>query len=172
MQIGKQLQQRRKEQGMSQELLAEKLHISRQSISKWENGSSLPSFANVVAISELFDLSLDELIKGDEDLMKELEKGSKINKALLIVLVGVAGAIIAFILSTTVFNISYDVLYNWLALPIWISFFALIWSIKWKNIDKIVSKWTTVIAIIWITVSLWPHLYELVAGFLDGFNHR
>jgi len=60
MQIGKQLQQRRKEQGMSQELLAEKLHISRQSISKWENGSSLPSFANVVAISELFDLSLDD----------------------------------------------------------------------------------------------------------------
>lgn len=172
MQIGKQLQQRRKEHNMSQETLAEQLHISRQSVSKWENGTSLPSFANVVAISELFDISLDELIKGDENLMEELEKGPKMNKAAFAVIIGVTLGIIGYILSTTVFHISEDSMYSWTTLPLLISFFALIWSIKWKNIDKIISKWTVPLAIIWITLIMIPNIYELVAGFLDGFNHR
>ncbi|WP_125589100.1 helix-turn-helix domain-containing protein [Companilactobacillus jidongensis] len=172
MQIGVQIQQRRTQNNMSQETLAEKLHISRQSISKWENGTSLPSFANVVAISELFDISLDELIKGDENLMNELEKGPKMNKAAFAVIIGFTLAIVLYIFSTTVLHISEDSMYNWLTLPIFISFFGLIWSIKWKNIDKIVSKWTVPLAIIWITITMIPNIYDLVTGFLDGFNHR
>lgn len=63
---------------MSQNELAEKLHLTRQSISKWENGTMLPSFANVIAISELFGVSLDELIKGDAALMDKLKDDGKI----------------------------------------------------------------------------------------------
>ncbi|KRK78890.1 helix-turn-helix domain-containing protein [Companilactobacillus nodensis] len=135
MQIGTQLQQRRKEHNMSQEALADKLHISRQSISKWENGTSLPSFANVVAISELFDISLDELIKGDENLMKELEKGPKINKAAFAVIIGIALGIVAYIMSTTVFHLSEDTVSSWIMLPLIPSFIGLVWSIKWRFLN-------------------------------------
>lgn len=172
MQIDKRLQQHRKKHNMSQEDLAEQLHISRQSVSKWENGTSLPSFANVVAISELFDISLDELIKGDENLMKELENGPKMNKAGFVVVTGISLSIIAYIFLTAVFHLPEDNLYNWITIPIIVSFVGLVLSIKWRNIDKVISKWTVTLAIIWITLMMIPNIYDIVAGFLDGSNHR
>ncbi|WP_260152149.1 helix-turn-helix domain-containing protein [Lentilactobacillus hilgardii] len=70
MKIGKVLQVQREKRHWSQAELAEKLSISRQSISKWEQEVALPSFANVVAISDLFKISLDDLIK---DLWSEVK---------------------------------------------------------------------------------------------------
>lgn len=55
----------RAQYGYSQEALAEKLHISRQAISKWELGITLPEIENVVVISEFFDVSIDYLLKDD-----------------------------------------------------------------------------------------------------------
>ena len=51
----------RKQSGMSQEKLAEKLGVSRQAITKWETGSGIPDIENIMAISSLFNISIDEL---------------------------------------------------------------------------------------------------------------
>ena len=55
----------RAQYGYSQEALAEKLHVSRQAISKWELGITLPEIENVLVISEFFDVSIDYLLKDD-----------------------------------------------------------------------------------------------------------
>ena len=57
----------------SQEELAKKMHISRQSISKWETGKSLPTTDQIILLSEIFDCSLDTLLKGD----KKMEEKAK-----------------------------------------------------------------------------------------------
>ena len=66
MQIGNKINQLRKLSGMTQEQLAEKLNVSRQTISKWESGSSTPDIESVVKVSEIFQVSLDDLLKEGE----------------------------------------------------------------------------------------------------------
>ena len=51
--------------GLSQEEFAEKLGVSRQAVSKWERGEAYPDTDNLIAISEMFDMSIDELLNGD-----------------------------------------------------------------------------------------------------------
>lgn len=63
MQLNEKLQILRKEAGLSQERLAEKLGVSRQAVSKWESGQSTPDIENLSALSDLFGVTLDELIK-------------------------------------------------------------------------------------------------------------
>lgn len=71
MQLGKKIKQLRKLSGMTQEQLAEKLNVSRQALSKWENGTSMPDIESVMRISTLFQISLDELLYKEEAKMKE-----------------------------------------------------------------------------------------------------
>ena len=66
MSISAKIQQLRKNNGLSQEQLAEKLEVSRQAISKWENGTSYPDIEKLVLISELFNVSTDYLIKDEK----------------------------------------------------------------------------------------------------------
>ena len=65
MSLGEKIREQRKQAGLSQEQLAEKLKVSRQAITKWETDKGIPDVANLIAISDEFGLSLDELIKGD-----------------------------------------------------------------------------------------------------------
>ena len=62
MEFNNKLYKLRKQKGFSQEELANRLNVSRQTISKWEVGESTPDMENLVAISELFEISLDELV--------------------------------------------------------------------------------------------------------------
>lgn len=71
MNVGKQIQNLRKQHQMSQEALAEKIFVSRQTISNWENERSYPDIHNLLMLSVLFDVSLDELVKGDVKMMKK-----------------------------------------------------------------------------------------------------
>ena len=64
MTFGERLYQLRKEKSLSQEDLAEQLHVSRQSISRWENGSASPDFEKASQLSQLFGMTLDYLING------------------------------------------------------------------------------------------------------------
>ncbi len=66
MTISEKILKLRKEKGLSQEALAEKLGVSRQSVSKWETSGVLPDIDNIVAMSELFGVSTDFLLKNDE----------------------------------------------------------------------------------------------------------
>ena len=59
------LQQLRKENGYSQDALAEKLGLSRQAISKWERGESSPDTDNLIALAELYHMTLDQLLGGE-----------------------------------------------------------------------------------------------------------
>ena len=52
----------RRKAGLSQEELASRLEVSRQAVSKWENGTSDPSTSNLIALAKLFDLSAEELL--------------------------------------------------------------------------------------------------------------
>lgn len=55
----------RKQAGMSQEQLAEKLGVSRQAVTKWETGAGIPDIENIMAISALFDISIDDLLSNE-----------------------------------------------------------------------------------------------------------
>ena len=61
----------RKKAMLSQEELASKLGVSRQAVSKWETGESIPDMNNLAALAEIFDVSLDWLIKGEEEKRQE-----------------------------------------------------------------------------------------------------
>lgn len=65
MNLGDKIKECRKQAGLSQEQLAERLNVSRQAITKWETNKGIPDIANLIAISDEFGLSLDELIKDD-----------------------------------------------------------------------------------------------------------
>ena len=71
MELGQQLKAHRKELGISQDELAEKIFVSRQSISNWENNTTYPDIHTLLLLAETFGVSLDELIKGDVEEMKE-----------------------------------------------------------------------------------------------------
>ena len=71
MELSKKIYQLRKLAGMTQEQLAEKLNISRQTLSKWENGTSVPDVESVVRLSVLFHTSLEELLLEEENRAEE-----------------------------------------------------------------------------------------------------
>ena len=61
----------RKQRGYSQETLAEKLGVSRQAVSKWERGESSPDTDNLIALANIYEISLDELLKGNDPARSE-----------------------------------------------------------------------------------------------------
>jgi transcriptional regulator with XRE-family HTH domain len=65
----------RKKQGMSQEQLAEALNLSRQAVSKWERGESSPDTDNLIALAEIYDISLDELVGLDNGSARKRQNG-------------------------------------------------------------------------------------------------
>lgn len=64
MKFNEKLIEIRKKQGLSQEELGMELQVSRQTISKWETGQSYPDFQRLVMLSDYFNMTLDELVKG------------------------------------------------------------------------------------------------------------
>lgn len=97
MTFGERLYQLRKEKNLSQEELAEQLDVSRQSVSRWENGTASPDFDKTVRLSEIFGVTTDYLIKGEEQVPipappkeppKELPVWRKILSVVLLVLGG------------------------------------------------------------------------------------
>lgn len=71
MELGTQIRKYRNERTLSQEALAEKVYVSRQTVSNWENDKSYPDVKSLMLLSEVFEVSLDQLIKGDVEIMKE-----------------------------------------------------------------------------------------------------
>ena len=71
MELEKQLKKYRAELKLTQEELAEKAYVSRQTVSNWETGKSYPDIHSLLLLSDLFHVSLDELVKGDIKTMEE-----------------------------------------------------------------------------------------------------
>ncbi len=90
MEIAKRIQELRKQSGMSQEELANQMHISRQAVSKWEAQASLPDLENIITLSDLFHVSTDYLLKGVEEKKDKNETISEILyiTSLLLIVIG------------------------------------------------------------------------------------
>ena len=71
MEIGKQIKKYRTELGLSQEEFADKIFVTRQSVSNWENDKNYPDINSLVLMAEIFGVSLDSLVKGDIEKMQE-----------------------------------------------------------------------------------------------------
>ncbi|KRM15683.1 helix-turn-helix domain-containing protein [Companilactobacillus nantensis] len=70
--LGQRIKEERENRDWTQNELADKLNVSRQSISKWELGSAYPDIERLIQISDLFGVTLDSLIKGDNELQKNI----------------------------------------------------------------------------------------------------
>ena len=81
MEIGKKLKDARMRSGFTQDSVAEKVNVSRQTISNWENEKSYPDIISVIELSNLYSISLDELLKGDEKMMEHLEESTNVVKS-------------------------------------------------------------------------------------------
>lgn len=81
MELGKQIKRYRTELNMSQEELADKVFVSRQTVSNWENDKNYPDIKSLLLLSEVFDVSLDNLVKGDIEKMKKVINENEVKKA-------------------------------------------------------------------------------------------
>lgn len=68
MELKDKLQELRKNKNLSQEKLAEKLDVSRQAVAKWENGETYPDIDNLISLSDIFNITLDRLLKEDKSI--------------------------------------------------------------------------------------------------------
>lgn len=71
------LKKEREKRGWSQTDLAEKIHVSRQSVSKWETGKNYPSIEVIIDLSDLFGITVDELLRSDKELKEKVIRDSK-----------------------------------------------------------------------------------------------
>ena len=98
MKIGNKLNQLRKLSGMTQEQLAEKINVSRQTISKWESDNTSPDLESIVKISKIFHVSLDDLLKeaktsmtnrnNEQITLEDLMKINLHNRKMMLLLIG------------------------------------------------------------------------------------
>ena len=131
MELGTKIYQLRKLSGMTQEQLADKLNISRQTLSKWENGTSIPDIESVVRLSILFQTSLEELLLEEKEHVEKketqitLEDMIRINvhnrkrnlllcSGFLFLAIGIMMAAFEWILKSTIARLEY-ILYRYMA---------------------------------------------------------
>lgn len=74
MNLGKTILNIRKERNLTQEEFAQLFHVTRQTVSNWENEKSYPDLGTLVEISNQFSISLDKLIKEDAEMVKNIDK--------------------------------------------------------------------------------------------------
>jgi transcriptional regulator with XRE-family HTH domain len=104
MEFGNRIKELRKAQNINQDELAEKLFVSRQTISNWENDKSYPDIQSVLLLSEIFNVSVDQLLKGDVEKMERIiteQTQADINK-MNTYAIGMLISIVALLISTPV----------------------------------------------------------------------
>ena len=129
MTLGEKIRTARKQEGLSQEQLSEKLGISRSSVAKWETDKGIPDISNLIALTDVFGLSLDELIKEDTTVKKKIIADSSAKKWHILVIMYLL-AIVAYI---TYFASCHDILMiGFLIATLFMLFFELRIFIKEK----------------------------------------
>lgn len=81
MKISTKLKQARLKANLTQELVAEELEVSRQTISNWENARTYPDINNILILSDLYGVTLDSLLKGDNEIIKHLKEDMDVAKS-------------------------------------------------------------------------------------------
>lgn len=77
MEISERLKQARITRGMTQEQVVERVMVSRVTLSHWENGKTLPDITSLISLSDIYQISLDELLKGDPKMTEKVKKDAK-----------------------------------------------------------------------------------------------
>ena len=131
MEVGAQIKKYRSNMGISQEELAEKVYVSRQTVSNWETGKNYPDIHSVLLLSSVFNVSLDQLIKGDVEIMKKEIKETEIKK------LNKYGGIYAVSLILAVISlVPFIVLMDWYGLIPWSGVYAIALYFAFKA-DKV-----------------------------------
>lgn len=169
MDLGSQIRKQREDKKWSQQVLADKLHISRQSISKWEQNTALPSFTNIVTMSELFGISLDEFIKSDTQLVEKIDAKMKMSKILKAIIIS---AIIAFIMfiglkisSIDVYNIS-----SYFTDLGAVFLIIIMFKLDWHKLDKIISRHIIVLIAVTVILFLIPAINDFIMSVIEGWK--
>jgi transcriptional regulator with XRE-family HTH domain len=97
MEIAERLKEARTQSGMTQAEVADKIMVSRVTLSHWENGKSLPDIVSLISLSDLYHISLDELVKGDSKMTEKVKKDAE-NARNNTRLIGVTAVIVTIVL--------------------------------------------------------------------------
>ncbi|WP_270321803.1 helix-turn-helix transcriptional regulator [Weissella confusa] len=173
MKIGENIQLHREQHGMSQQELADKLGVTRQSISKWENDTALPSFKSVLMIGDVFNLSLDELVRGDDRLIEEYEheKGFNLLPTEIIVFSLVGTGIIGMIMTMIWPNVTIN---DWpgavLQLAQIVAFIGFVKTAPWGQINQMLkNRKVFVWLVLWLSLILLPYMVDFFQSFVTAW---
>lgn len=133
MEVGAQIKKYRSNMGISQEELAEKVYVSRQTVSNWETGKNYPDIHSVLLLSSVFNVSLDQLIKGDVEIMKNEIKETEIKK-----LNKIGGIYAVFLILTVISFVPFIAFMDWYGLIPWsgVCAIALYFAFKADKVKK------------------------------------
>ncbi|OUO59761.1 helix-turn-helix transcriptional regulator [Olsenella sp. An270] len=147
MELGSHIKARRAELGISQDELAGRIYVSRQTISSWENDKTYPDVQSLLLLSQVFGTTIDELVRGDVDAMKEtIEKDVQLLKRLSYAMTGFIAlmvlAMIWWVAQMTVWDLSIvqTLPTAALAVVLWgIAMFASVWVDRIKREHDLVT---------------------------------
>lgn len=136
--IGTFIATQRKAKGMTQKELAEKLHVSDKTVSRWERGESEPELSVLPVLTELLDVTLEELIAGEKDIREKKEAGTMFHLLSMISLgIGLIGllAAVLYYFATENYIITFVVTMVGLVLAFLLQTGACVWFKKtmWRN---------------------------------------
>lgn len=111
MELGQHIKENRTRMGLSQERLAQEIYVSRVTISNWENDRTYPDVQSLLLLSNLFEVSVDALIKGDVQEMKAIlaEEATRMNR-LAAVMAGCGGATLLWVFVTALLDLEWPVI--------------------------------------------------------------
>lgn len=98
MEISQMLKEKRKEYQLTQEQLAEKIFVSNKTISNWETGKTKPDIESLILLAKLFNLSLDNLLLEDSEMVKSINTDIKLGRHLKKILLGCTLPLIVIII--------------------------------------------------------------------------
>lgn len=167
MRLGEVLKEKRVELNLTQEEVGEKLFVTRQTISNWENGKTLPDIDSLIDIATFYDLSLDKLLLKGSDIVEDIKKKEKLTR---LYKWSTVPYLISFLLLFLMYrSIVEDNMINLLAvsgLLFLTSAIFFFFESQMKEIKGIpAKKWTSKKIMIAIGIII----FGLLAGFLSGY---
>ncbi len=110
MNISEKIKQIRNKEGLTQEQFSEKINVSRNAVAKWETNRGYPDIQNLINISEIFNISLDELVKDDVNVKNKIIAESSSKKwhfLVILYLVAIIIYIVYFLIFHKIFMIGF-----------------------------------------------------------------
>ena len=121
MGISEKLKLARSATGLSQEEIAEKVGVSRQTVSNWETGKSYPDIASVIALSDVYSVPLDSLMKGDDEMIDHFKESTNVTKSNKQVIASIITSVIIIFGTTLIIATFGGSIGDFIDVPTWLS---------------------------------------------------